>query len=105
MEDEEKYLSTEDGLDFVGSIADRLGMEFDREATRRETDRMYDLHIDAIVRIAKLDPIARKVSVRRLSQPECLCARFRPGAGPHLLRRAIGHLAAHLLDVDYRSEL
>jgi hypothetical protein len=52
--DAQKYLATEEGLEFARAAAERLGMEFDREATRREADQMHELYYGAIVRVTGL---------------------------------------------------
>jgi hypothetical protein len=51
-----KYLSTEEGLVFAKTIAEQLGLDFDREGTRAEADDMHELYFAAIVRTAGLDP-------------------------------------------------
>jgi hypothetical protein len=50
----QKFLATDEGLEFAEGVARQLGMEFDRDATRREADEMHDLYFNAIVRVTGL---------------------------------------------------
>ena len=50
----QKFRATDDGLEFAEGVAYQLGMEFDREATRREADEMHELYFKAIVRVTEL---------------------------------------------------
>lgn len=52
--DAPKYLATEEALEFARGVAEKLGMDFDREATRREADEMHDLYYRAIVRVTEI---------------------------------------------------
>jgi hypothetical protein len=50
----QKFLATDEGLEFAEGVARQLGMEFDRDATRIEADEMHDLYFNAIVRVTGL---------------------------------------------------
>ena len=54
MEDQEKFLSTPEGLVFAKSFAEKLQMEFDEGATRKEADEILELHFGAIMRVTRL---------------------------------------------------
>jgi hypothetical protein len=52
--DAQKFLATEEGLEFARSVAGQLGMRFDLDATRREADEMHEFYYQAIVRVTGL---------------------------------------------------